>query len=104
MMTALKFTVLASVFMLSACANENQKFADACVAELLAKGDGKLALKAEDFLPGITKLPDGSFEVKGFGTYGDGTNEEKKLEVKCTIALEDGVAIVKSSEFNYEMK
>lgn len=104
MMTALRFTMLASVFFLSACANENQKFADACVAELLTKGDGKLTLKAEDLLAGVVKLADGSFEVKGIGTYGDGTNEENKLAVKCTIALEDGVAIVQSSEFNIETK
>jgi hypothetical protein len=104
MMMALRFTMLACVFILSACSNENQKFADACAAELLTKGDGKFTLKAEDFLAGVTKLPDGSFEVKGFGTYGAGTNEENKLAVKCMVALEGGVAIVQSSEFNIETK
>jgi hypothetical protein len=99
-MTATRSTMLIMVCMLSACTNEDQKFADACLAELHAKDSGKLTLTAEDLLAGVTKLPDGSVEMTAIAIYGAGTAEERQMPVVCNASLEGGVVNVKRTQFN----
>ncbi len=101
-MTALRFITLATVLFISACANENQQFADACLTELMAKDATKLTLKAEDLLAGLTKLPDGNVELKAIAIYGAGTSEERKMAVVCVASLDAGVVNVQRTQFDIE--
>jgi len=99
-MKAPRSTLLLFVFVLCGCTNENQKFADACLTELLAKDRDKLTLKAEDLLANVRQLPDGSVELKAIAIYGAGTTQEREMPVVCTALLEAGVVNVKRTQFN----
>jgi|GEM_PF-6633435 len=103
-MTAPRSTILAIVCLLCGCTNEDQKFADACLIELLAKDSAKLTLKAEDLLQNVTKLPDGSVELTAIAIYGAGTSEEREMPVVCNAMLEGGVVNVKRTQFNISTK
>jgi hypothetical protein len=92
--------LLASMVLLSVagCANDEKLLAEACMKQIISKGNGDLTITADDLVNGVSKLADGTYEVKGNAIYAAGTNNEKTWPVLCALTLKDGTAEIVRSE------